>query len=142
MKNSYDVNDKILDTTPTKNSGEFNFEINEKNPQIGVHISCHIILNQCRSSLCRKNTRLMVAANINLFCSIATRPRKSILLVYPEKMMFPIIFYEMTKDGSIVGSIPAPLLSETMFRYLFSSIAQHVHSRLTSSSHSISNDPR
>ena len=47
----------------------------------------------------------------------------------------------MVDDGVIICTLPAPILSESN-RYVFAYIQQNIYSRLTSSSHSTSSDPR
>eukprot|EP00957_Ditylum_brightwellii_P174550 13290711-Ditylum_brightwellii.AAC.1 len=66
---------------------------------------------------------------------------KSIPLVYPEGMLFPSIFWNAADSyGSISGIIPSSLLVEKISSYGFATVAQHVQSRLASSSIATSTD--
>ena len=52
--------------------------------------------------------------------------------MYPEGLLFPNIFYLSSLDSlSIVGALPAPLLTENN-NFGFASLMEHTRSRLTS----------
>ena len=53
--------------------------------------------------------------------------------MYPERVVLPYIFWKTAPGNcSIVGSIPAPLLSELNKQHSFESITEHIQSLLTS----------
>ena len=64
----------------------------------------------------------------------------SVPLMYPEGLLFPNIFYLALLDSlSIVGAMPAPLLTEKN-DFGFASLMEHTRSRLTSASSSTSSN--
>jgi hypothetical protein len=129
---------------PTTNAGEFAFEVEEEIPDDRVHISGHVILNQCGSVLTRKKHQIKGSKLQEWFLQriVATLNGKSVSLLYPEGMIFPSIFYKMAEDGSIIGSIFLPLLTLGISRYGFALIPQHIRCRLTSAGVATGTNPR
>ena len=143
-ENDEDANDLSFDSFPSTNIGEFAFEVEEEIPKKGVYVSGHVILNQCGSILTRK-THQIKGSSLQMFFLqyiCPTIPGKSIPLLYSEGTMFPDIFYKTEKYGSIIGEIPASMLSDTIYRYLFYSIPQYIRSGFTASVHRTYTDPR
>ena len=128
---------------PTTDAGELPFQIIEEEPARGKTCSGHVLMNQCGSVLTRKAHELSTSTLHKYFLQnlCATHMGTSVPLIYPEGSLFPSIFYSM-KDNSVVGAIPASLLSELISSFGFSSLPDHIRSRLTSSSHQTSTNPR
>ena len=138
-----------FDPIPTTNAGEFAYEVSDEMIKSGTFgdmvISGHVLLNQCGTLLTRKKYQIKGSSRHKFFLQriCATTIGSSIPLLYPEAMIFPSIHWKMADtSGSIAGAIPAPLLTESIKRYGFQSIQQHVRSRLTSSSCATSTDSR
>ena len=132
------------DFLPTTNSGEIAFEV-EKEPSVPgrVEVSGHIIYNNVGVALTRKKHQLKATSKQLWFLQriVGTNTGVSIPLGWPEGMIFPSTFYKTTRDGSVMGAIPAPLLSTNIGKYGFASIPEHARSRLTSCLSSTSTDP-
>ena len=63
--------------------------------------------------------------------------------MYPEGILFPSIRWKMAADNcSIVGAIPAPLLTKSVKGFGFAPIQEHIRSRLTSTISATSTDSR
>ena len=63
--------------------------------------------------------------------------------MYPEGVLFPSIHWSMACDMcSILGCIPAPLLTDEVKSMKFASIHSHIRSRLTNTCCATSTDPR
>ena len=141
-----DLNNQETPTIiPTTDSGEIANEIEETTIYGGTQdkltISGHVILNQCGSLLTRKKHELKGSSKHKFFLQkiVATSAGSSVPLMYPEGILFPSIHWKMADDGcSIIGCIPAPLLSDTIQHTGFASIHSHVKCRLTNSSSSTS----
>ena len=74
---------------------------------------------------------------------MATCRGSAVPLMYPEGVLFPSIHWMMAPDKcSIVGCIPAPLLTEQSCGNRFESIQDHVRSRITNLSSLTSSDYR
>ena len=108
------------------NSGEYVQNVREDNTAKGVckdiTISGHTILNQCGSLLTRQKHQIKGSRKQSFFlqkiCSTSTGT--SIPLMYPEAMLFPSIFWKAADDNtSILGAIPAPLLTDAISRFGF-----------------------
>ena len=67
---------------------------------------------------------------------------ESILLIYPEGMMFPSIFYKMLDDGSLLGTIPSSLLTYAGSQHGKASVRDHITNRILLPSSTLSTDPR
>ena len=132
-----------IDDMPTTSAGDLPFEVIDETPKKAVHISGHVILNQCGSVLTRKKHELKGSSLHKHFLQriCATSDGKAVSLLYPEGMLFPSIFYNMV-NGAIIGAIPAPLLTESISSFGFASLPEHIRSRLTSSSSQSSTNPR
>ena len=118
---------------PTTDAGDQPFQI-EKNDDMqqtrGVNISGHVMLNFVGTVLTRERHLLKPSSIHKYFLQriVATSIGKSVSLLYPEGVLFPSIFWRM-QAGSIVGAIPATLLTENTGRYGFASLSQHTRSR-------------
>ena len=147
-----DADDLDLTSTdpliPTTDTGEIAVTVEEDNwfeSANKVHVSGHVLMNQCGSLLTRKNHEIRGSSKHRFFLQriSATSIGTSIPLLYPEAMIFPSIFWKsIDSNGSIAGALPASLLSENITQYGFESIPQHVRSRLTSFSSTTATDPR
>ena len=104
-----------------------------------------LFLNQCGTCLTRKTHQIKGSSRHNYFLQriCATTVGESIPLMYPEGILFPGIHWKMSADNcSIVGAIPAPLLTESVSQFGFCPIQQHIRARLTTSISSTSSDSR
>ena len=128
---------------PTTDAGEVpmfitNDEDQDKSAQHdNLHVSGHIVLNQCGTLLTRSKHQISGSSKHKFFLQKihTTSPGNSMPLLYPENMIFPSIFYNSAgADQAGLGAIPAPLLTQSIEKYGFSSIPQHVRSRLTTPS--------
>ena len=73
----------------------------------------------------------------------ATSPDCSVLLLFPETMLFPTIFWKQAKDCSYPGAIPASLFNDKHNRSLgFAGLDDMMRTRLKDSSLLTSSDPR
>ena len=131
---------------PTTDAGDLPFEIEEKNDisqTRGMSISGHVILNFVGTLLTRQRHQLKTSSIHKYFLQrlVATSIGDSISLLFPEGMLFPCIFWLM-KEGSLVGAIPATLLSENTNRFGFASIPQHIRARLTTAGYQTSTNDR
>ena len=130
----------------TTDAGEIPFEIEEEvdlRQTRGMSISGHVVLNFVGSLLTRKRHALKSSSLHKYFLQrlVSTSIGKSVSLLYPEAMLFPSIFWSM-KEKSLVGAIPASLLSDNTKSHGFASLPQHVRSRLTSSGFQTSTNNR
>ena len=132
------------DPIPTTDTGEYPFEIEEEVHSDRVHVSGHVILNQNGTILTRKKHQIKGSSIHKFFLQkmCSRQIGSSIPLLYPESMLFSSIFYHMTDDGAISGSIPSPLMTEFIDKFGFQSLPQHIRSRLTSASFATGTDPR
>jgi len=79
----------------------------------GRRISCHICYNISGQCLQRTNNQLSATQYERGFLQgIISPTNDAIPLIYIEGAMFPDIFWKSNKDGSIVGSLTAPLLTD------------------------------
>lgn len=146
--NDMDTNDP-MDYIPTTNAGQVAMEINEQTKYGGTYnnikISGHVLLNQCGTLLTRKKHQIKGSSAHHFFLQriCATKEFSCVPLVYPEGVLFPSIHWYTAPDKcSIVGCIPAPLLTESIRKFGFASIPSHVRTRLTFASSATSTDPR
>ena len=110
-----------------------------------ITISGSIILNQCGSLLTRKKYQIKGSSCHHFFLQklVATCNGSSIPLMYPEGVLFPSIHWQMAHDKcSILGCIPASLLTEYSSTSKFASIHSHTRTQLTNSSCATSTDSR
>lgn len=130
---------------PSTDAGEIAVTINEEVPVKAIHVSGHVLLNQCGSLLTRKTHQINGSSKHKYFLQkiCSTSIGKSIPLLYPEGMIFPSIHWSMANDNcSVLGAIPAPLLSDAISKYGFASIPQHVRNRITTAAAATGSDPR
>jgi predicted GIY-YIG superfamily endonuclease len=134
---------------PTTNAGDSARTIVEETTYGGsfgkITISGHVILNQCGTLLSRKKHQIKGSSRHHFFLQriVATNHGSSVPLIYPEGILFPSIHWKTAPDNcSIIGCLPAPLLTESSNGSRFASIQSHVRSRLTNSSCSTSTDAR
>ena len=74
---------------------------------------------------------------------VSTIVGKYIPLLYTEEMLFPSIYWKSANDHcSIVGAIPSSLMDESIDKYGFATIQQHIRTILTNNSLSTITDPR
>ena len=102
-------------------------------------ISGHVFMNFVGSLLTRKRHQLKSSSIHKYFLQrlVATSIGKSVSLLYPEAMLFPCIFWLM-KERSLIGAIPATIMNDKSNEHGFSSIPQHIRSRLTSTGYQTS----
>ena len=130
---------------PTTNVGEIAHCVEQTTIYGGsqgkLTISGHVLLNQCGSLLTRQKHELKGSSKHHFFLQkiVATSNGSSIPLMYPEGILFPSIHWKMANDNcSILGCIPAPLLSDSIESYGFASIRSHIKNRVTNVSSSTS----
>ena len=138
-----DDDDLEFDTAfPTTDTGEVplfisNEEDQDKLTHDNLHVRGKVVLNQCRTLLTRSKHQISGSSKHKFFLQkIHTiSPGNSMPLFYPENVIFPSIFYNSEGADRVgLGAIPAPLLTRSIEKYGFSSIPQHVRSRLTTPS--------
>ena len=98
-----------------------------------MNISGHIILNFVGTLLTRKQYQLK-SSSIHKYILqrlVSTTIVHSLPLLYPERMLFPSIFWKI-QENSILGAIPAILLTDVTKRHKFSSLSALIRSLLTS----------
>ena len=127
---------------PTSDAGNIPFEVEKKDDLLqtrGMNVSGHVILNFVGTLLTRKRHQLKSSSIHKYFLQrlVSTTIGDSVSLLYPEGMLFPSIFWKM-KEGSIIGAIPATLLTENIKLFGFTTIPQHIRSRLSSPSYQTS----
>ena len=139
----------VSNVIPTTNSGEVAHYVEETTIYGGsqgkLTISGHVLLNQCGSLLTRKKHELKGSSKHHFFLQriVATSEGSSIPLMYPEGILFPSIHWKMANDNcSILGCIPAPLLSESIESQGFASIRSHIKCRVTNVSSSTSTNTK
>ena len=139
----------LLNDVPTTHAGEIANEIEETTKYGGtfgnIRISGHVLLNQCGTLLTRKKYQIKGSSRHRFFLQkmCATSPSTCIPLMYPEGTLFPSIHWKMAHDNcSIVGCLPASLLTENKFNPRFASLQSHVRTRLTNPSSATSTDSR
>ena len=128
----------IGDFNITTDAGDLALKIEEDNDikqTRGMNVSGHVILNFVGYLLTRKRHELKCSSITKYFLQrlVCTSLGKSVSLLYPEAMLFPCIFWYMFQK-SLVGTIPATILSDKTTKHGFASIPQHIRSRVTSSS--------
>ena len=138
-----------VDMIPTTNQGQIARRILANSEYAGsfgnIRVSGHVILNQCGTLLTRKKHQIKQSSRHQFFLykSVATCRSTTIPLMYPEGVLFPSIHWKMAPDKcSILGSIPASLLTEINHRNRFASIQSHIRSRITNLSSTTSTDYR
>ena len=138
-----------IDRLPSTDAGDLAFETEEttkyRRTQGNIVISGHVLLNQCGTLLTRKKHQIKVNSRHNYFLQriCATSIGEYILLMYPEGILFPSIYWKMAADNYfVVGAIPAPLLTELVKGFGFAPIQEHIRSRLTSTISATSTDSR
>ena len=134
---------------PTSDAGEVFYEVEEETGYGGIfnemQISGSVFMNQCGTLLTRKTHELKGSSLHKNFLQriCSTTLGTSIPLLYPEGMLFPSLHWKAAGDNcSLVGSIPAPLLTESIKQEGFASIQEHVRTRLTTPCSATSTDPR
>ena len=139
----------VPDEVPTTHAGLTGQPILSKQEYAGVtgnvNISGHVILNQCGTLLTRKKHQIKGSSRHKFFIQklVATCAETSVPLMYPEATIFPSIHWKMAPDDcSIVGCLPAPLLTEACSDSRFASIQSHGRSRVTNFSCATSSDSR
>ena len=127
--------EEIFDhTIPTTDAGEVAVTIREEGDENALRVSGHVILNQCGTLLSRAKHEIKGSSKHKFFLQKihATSPGNCVPLLYPENVLFPSIHPFVGGDNIAgIGGIPAPLLSPFIEKYGFSSIPQHVGTRLT-----------
>jgi len=129
---------------PTTNSASHSLRVSSGKR---TFVGGHVILNNCGTLLVRKRSKLNgTRQQQNFLQRMATScPGRSIPLVYPEGMLFPLLFWKDDGFGELVlGAIPAALLTRDSFlhQYGFASVAAHMRCRLTNPGFSGSTDFR
>ena len=143
------ITDQMVDFIPTTNAGDRAFEIVHETEYGGafgnITISGSVLLNQCGTLLTRKKHQIKGSSRHHFFLQklVASSHGSTIPLMYPEVVLFPSIHWCMAHDNcSILGCIPAPLLTEYSSCSKFASIHSHIRSRLTNPSCATSTDTR
>ena len=131
------------DFIPTENSVNISFESQEK-VKYGFKFSGCKVLNNVGSLMTRNQYYIKGSRCVNhhtkKLCSVAKC--KYIYLLYPEGILFSSLHWKATNEKcSIVGAIPYYLLNLCCIQEGFSSIQQHVCTRLTSTSKAMVSDP-
>ena len=141
--------DNIVNTLPTTNAGDLAFPIDHETEYSGtfgnIKIAGSVFLNQCGTLLTRKKYQIKGSSRHHFVLQkmVATCDGKCIPLMYPEGVLFPSIHWSMACDMcSILGCIPAPLLTDEVRSIKFASIHSHIRSRLTNPCCATSTDPR
>ena len=91
-------------------------------------------MNQCGTLLTRSKHQIKGSSKHNWFLQKihSTSVGNSLPLLYPENMIFISSFFMSAgSDQAGLGAIPAPLLTQSITTHGFSSIPQHVRSRLS-----------
>ena len=100
---------------PSSDAGELAYEVEEANPQYGVQVSGHVLLNQCGTILTRQKHEIsgssVQKAFLQRICS--TLVGKSVALMYPEGMLFPGIFMRQAMMGLLLGLFLLPYFVKT-----------------------------
>ena len=104
---------------PTTDAGEIprfisNDEDQDKSAHDNLHVSGHVVLNQCGTLLTRSKHQISGSSKHKFFLQKihTTSPGNSMPLLYPENRIFPSIFYNSAgADQAGLGDIPAPLLT-------------------------------
>ena len=141
--------DNIVNTLPTTNAGDLAFPIDHETEYSGtfgnIKIAGSAFLNQCGTLLTRKKYQIKGSSRHHFVLQriVATCDGKCIPLMYLEGVLFPSIHWSMACDMcSILGCIPAPLLTDEVKSMKFASIHSHIRSRLTNTCCATSTDPR
>jgi hypothetical protein len=126
-------------TLPTTDAGEVPVTIREEQSiqEGSTYVSGHVVLNQCGTLLTRSKHQIKGSSKHKFFLQKihSTSPGNCSPLLYPEYMIFISCFYMSAgSDQAGLGAIPAPLLTQSIGTYGFSSIPQHGRCRLTSPS--------
>ena len=142
-------NTNNVDMIPTTNQGQLARTIEETSEYAGtfgnIKISGHVMLNQCGTLLTRKRHQIKPSSRHKFFLhkAVATCPSTTVPLMYPEGVLFPSIHWKMAPDKcSILGCIPASLLTEINHGNRFASIQSHIRSRVNNLSSTTSSDYR
>ena len=111
------------------------------------YVGCHALLNKHSTLLLRRKGILRKNLQQQHFIAkIVARISRSFInksgifssgtvpLLYPEGSLFPNIYYKTRGDGSIVGALPAPFLTDntTLNKMGIASIHDHMRTRITS----------
>ena len=107
---------------------EIAITVREEIPTKRVHISGHIVLNQCGTILTRQTHKIKGMSKHELFLHNFTPVSlgKSLPLLYLDRALFVTIFWYMNKyQCSVLGAMPDPLLSYSMSSLGFVLILQH-----------------
>ena len=143
--------DEIYDPTsiPMSNAGELAFEVAEDNENKGafkdITVNGYTLMNQCGTLLTRKNHELKASTKQKFFLQkiCSTSNGISIPLLYPEAMLFPSIYWKSADDKcSLVGAVPAPLLTDGIKKYGFEELPTHIRGNLTSPLFATNTNPR
>ncbi|MGB0404839.1 MAG: hypothetical protein ACPGDB_01450, partial [Fusobacterium sp.] len=134
------MEDNIIPTTDT---GDICVLVEEDENNNDV-IDGHVILNQCGSLLSRNDNHIRSYRTQKHFlqriASIVNN--ETIPLLYPEAMLFPSIFWYLSKDsGSYLGAIPSCLLGSDLSLHGIASIKSHIDTRLTTQFSTSSTNP-
>ena len=149
-EDAYDEDDiRDPNAVPFSDTGDVPIEIKgdykKKGAYEDIDISGYTILNNCGSLLTRPLHLNKGSAKQNFFIQkiTSTSIGKAIPLLFPEATLFPGIFFSSAEDDcSMIGAIPASLLSENSTRYGFADLQTLIRSRLTSPLSATSTDPR
>jgi hypothetical protein len=97
-------------------------------------VSGSVILNNCGTLLARGFQKLRPSTWQGNFLQrlIATRPGRSIPLLYAEGTLFPSIFWKDDSNTSLLGAIPTALLAsdQTLSAYGIGSVSDHMRNRI------------
>ena len=108
-------------------------------------ISGCCVLNNMGSLLALHGNKLKGTINQQFFMQriVATTPVKSVLLIYPEGMLFPSLFWkDDDQDGAILGEIPCGLLvhDSTLRKHGIASSQSHIRARIMNAGLGVSTD--
>ena len=133
-----------VDEIPATDSGDCAYAIEEVIPE-GLHVSGHVILNQCGSLLDRKSHCINGSKQQKHFLQgiASTSIGNSIPLLYPETMLFISIFWKyIDKSCSMLGAIPSCFFSSSKTNNGFACMGSHMNNRIRLPGTLTSTDPR
>lgn len=140
---SIDENEDFTDTVlPTTDASKVAHWVKEP---IANSIPLSVLFNKHLHLLVRRNFEMRATKRAKGFLEriVATSENNIVPLLFPEAMIFPQIFFHQREDGSISGSIPAPLWTSEKFTSMFghASIVEHMKNRIKNSSLRCSTEP-
>ncbi len=110
------------------------------------YIPLHAVLNGCGSLLIRRQSKLTGTRRQQHFLHkiAATNPGQSVPLLFPEGMLFPLLFWKDDGKSSVLGALPTAFMSEskTLWNEGIASVPDQMRSRLSDTASMTSTDTR